>query len=73
MKTRMRVPNVILPGRMMPLFENVLLDMALESGGTVHIDDVGLLVYVKDDRLYLRYADGHTVCKSIADVRSAHV
>jgi hypothetical protein len=55
-------------GKLMPLLEAALLEMTDERG-TVRVDDAGLLAYQKDNKLYIEWADGFTICKPVAEIR----
>ena len=50
------------------LLAAVVLVMSTKQG-VVRIDKPGLIVYQKNEKLFLEWADGFTVCKPIAEIR----
>jgi hypothetical protein len=52
----------------MPVLESALLDMT-NGGKTVRLDD--MIAYQKAGSLFIEWADGHTICKPISEVKAA--
>jgi hypothetical protein len=42
--------------------------MAQEKGAPFLVREVGLLVYIKDDKLHLEWEDGFVICKDVAAI-----
>jgi hypothetical protein len=53
--------------QLMPLLEGALLDMT-NDGKTVRLDD--MIAYQKAGRLFMEWADGHTICKPVSKIKA---